>query len=509
MNHYLTIGILISFLLLFLLVAFLASRGSKNVESTTESYIIGGRNMGTMVLLLSMGATYFSTWTLLGSFGTYYRSGVWFACFAVWTIFHGIFVWLFGTRIWLSGKKFGFFTPGQMFEHYYSSKRMRIAVALVGITALVPVMLIQISGGAQALETLTDGVIPYVIGVTVTSLMVGVIVLWAGFKGTAWTDSFMGLFFASILIFTALYSADKAGGFDLFKNALTHSPEKMVNTGNPLKMIELWLGLGFGAWVLPHMWQKYYSASSAEVLGKVAVMTPFWNSWMMAIIPLVVGTAAMIPGVIPSLTDKTSDTILPQLFAAHLPLLGAFVVAGILAAAISTINSQLLSSASIVAEDIVNTIRKKPLSSENTVRVTKLVVALLTIFVFVLALTPSGTGFLVPIASLGFGLGLQIVPSALGILYFKKVTESGAFWGLIVGSVVMIFSALLGLNLVVGSSLFGFIINILVTVLVSKITQPVSEKSVVNYHDMYDEYMVNNTTEVGSIEASTSVVTQK
>ncbi|QUJ66268.1 sodium:solute symporter family protein [Photobacterium sp. GJ3] len=507
MNHDITLGILFSFLVAFTVVAYFAKKNAPETGTSTESYVIGGRSMGTVVLLLSMGATYFSTWTLLGAFGTYYRSGVWFSSFAVWTIFHGIFVWLFGTRIWLAGKKFGFFTPGQMFQHYYSSKRLRIAVAIVGILALVPVMLIQISGGAQALESLTDGMVPYVIGVTVTSLMVGVIVLWAGFKGTAWTDSFMGLFFASILIFTAFYAADKAGGFALFEKALAHSPEKMVTGGNPLKMIELWLGLGFGAWVLPHMWQKYYSASSAEVLGKVAAMTPFWNSWMMAIIPLVVGTAAMIPGVVPGVTAATSDTILPQFFSAHLPVLGAFVVAGILAAAISTINSQLLSSASIVAEDIVNSLRKSPMTSINTVRVTKLAVIALTLLVFVLALTPGGAGFLIPIASLGFGLGLQIVPSALGILYFRSISEAGAFWGLITGASAMGISALLGLNFIVGHGLFGLIINVIVTVVISQKTQPVSQDSVAQYHNMYAAYMTDNVST--DDEVSDHIVPQK
>ncbi|MEO1009644.1 MAG: HlyD family efflux transporter periplasmic adaptor subunit, partial [Planctomycetota bacterium] len=51
----------------------------------------------------------------------------------------------------------------------------------------------------------------------------------------------------------------------------------------------------------------------------------------------------------------------------------------------------------------------------------------LTLLVFVLALTPGGAGHLVPVAALGFGLGLQLVPSALGVLYFRHITETGAF----------------------------------------------------------------------------------
>ena len=494
MDNAITIAILAVFIGIFILISFLSKRSDTlSGAQSSEDFVIGGRGMGTIVLLLSMGATYFSTWTLLGSFGAYFREGVWFIGFAVWTIFHAVFIWLFGTRIWLAGKRFGFITPGQMVEHYYQSKRLRTLVAVIGILALVPVMLIQVSGGALALDTITNGTIPYVVGVIITSVMVGVIVLWAGFKGTAWTDSFMGVFFATILICTAVYICSLAGGFDMFSNVAQYKPELLVNSGKPMKMVELFLGLGFGAWVLPHMWQKFYSAASAEVLGKVAVMTPFWNSWMMAIIPLVIGTAAVIPGIVPGVSKETSDTILPLIFAEHAPIMGAFVIAGILAAAISTINSQLLSSASIVAEDVISSLRSTPLTSTETTRVTRIVVATLTTLVLILALAPGGAGLLVPIASLGFGLGLQLVPSALGMLHFRFVTEKGAFFGLIAGALTMILMAVFKPDIPLGPGFAGFIVNILVTVVISRMSVGVSQQSLENYHDMFDEYMRDNT----------------
>ncbi|WP_081711950.1 sodium:solute symporter family protein, partial [Halomonas sp. PBN3] len=375
---------------------------------------------------------------------------------------------------------------------YYKSNRLRVAVALVGIAALVPVMLIQVIGGAKALESLTDGAIPYVVGVTVTSVMVGVIVLWAGFKGTAWTDSFMGIFFASILVFTAFYVLNLSGGGEVFEKVSEYNPELNRVSGNPLGMLELWLGLGFGAWVLPHMWQKFYSASSANVLGKVAMATPFWNSWMMAIIPLVVGMAAVIPEVAPTVTVDSSDTILPQIFNVHFPVLSAFVVAGILAAAISTINSQLLSSASLVAEDVVDALTKKDMSSKRVTWVTRVVVLSLTVLIFVLAMLPSGVGFLVPIASLGFGLGLQLVPSALGMLYFRWVTEAGALAGLVLGVIVMAGMAMTQVDFPLGPSIAGILVNALVTIGVSKFTRRVPDSSLEEFHGMFDEYMKNN-----------------
>lgn len=490
-THYPTLIILIVFMACFIGIAYLSKKGTtSDAPDSSEEYVVGGRQIGTLILLLSMGATYFSTWTLLGAFGSYYRTGVWFSAFMVWTIFHGIFIWLFGSKIWLIGKIHNFITPGQMVEHYYQSRRLRISVAIIGIMALVPVMLIQVSGGAKALDTMTDGTIPYTVGVILMSIIVGFVVLWAGFKGTAWTDTFMGIFFAFILIFTLFYSLYLAGGTDIFKKAMEYKPELLVNKGDPLPMLETWLGLGFGAWVMPHMWQKFYSAKSPLVLGKVGVMTPLWNSWMMALIPLVVAVAAMIPGIIPGINDKNSDTILPLLYATHIPVMGGFVVAGILAAAMSTINSQLLSSASIVAEDIWNTLAKKPLSSTGTKKLTQFVVISLTILILILALTPGGTGYLVPVAALGFGLGLQLVPSALGMLCFKSFSEKGAFWGIIFGvSTIIILSFI---HTPIPKTLAGFAVNLILTFIISKMTQPVPRASIDNYHNTFKKLMKDN-----------------
>lgn len=491
-SNYSSILIILLFIIAFITVAYLSKKGEKaSSGESSEEYIVGGRKIGTLILLLSMGATYFSTWTLLGAFGSYYRSGVWFAGFTVWAIFHGVFIWLFGSRIWLIGKTYNFITPGQMVEHYYNSKRLRILVAIVGVLALVPVMLIQVSGGAKALDTMTNGLIPYTVGVFAMAIIVGWVVLSTGFKGTAWTDTFMGVFFAFILIFTFFYALYLAGGINIFQNAMKYKPDLLVNKGDPLPMLETWLGLGFGAWVMPHMWQKFYSARSPLILGKVGSLTPFWNSWMMALIPLTVAIAAMIPGVVPGLTNKNSDTILPLLFSHHFPIMGGVVVAGILAAAMSTINSQLLSSASIIAEDIWNNLAKTPLSSSKTKWLTQIVVVSLTILILILALTPGGTGYLVPVAALGFGLGLQLVPSALGMLYFKNITEKGAFWGMIIGISIILLLAITSSQL--PKSLIGFIGNIITTVIISSFTLKVSNTSLKNYHLTFKKLMINNT----------------
>jgi len=88
---------------------------------------------------------------------------------------------------------------------------------------------------------------------------------------------------------------------------------------------------------------------------------------------------------------------------------------------------------------------------------------------------------------------LQLVPSALGMLHFRFVTEKGAFFGLIVGASLMILMAIFKPDVPFGPGFAGFVVNIIITLIVSRFTASVSAESLHNYHDMFDEYMRDNT----------------
>lgn len=120
-------------------------------------------------------------------------------------------------------------------------------------------------------------------------------------------------------------------------------------------------------------------------------------------------------------------------------------------------------------------------------------------------IVPGVAGLLVPIDSLGFGFGfgfgLQLVPSALGMLHFRFITEKGAFFslirgaffGLITGASLMVVMAIFKPDVPFGPGFAGFVVNILIALIVSRFTALVSVESLHNYHDMFDEYMRDNT----------------
>ncbi|MFC7404607.1 sodium:solute symporter family protein [Georgenia alba] len=475
-----TVITLITFLLILVGISLGASRLNKQ---TPDDFFLADRGLGTVVLMMTTGASFFSTWTLLGAVGSFYRDGVWFWAFPAWTVVHAMFIWVFGSRIWQLGRKFGFVTPGDMVEHYYGSPTLRVLFAVCGIVGLVPYMMIQIIGGAGAMSTLTGGAIPYWVGIVVLGLLVGVLVTLAGGRGAAWTDTFMGFFFGVVLTIIMMTFLSSAGWFDGFRNLQEVAPEILTNKGEPWTIVDTTIGLALGFWVMPHMWQKYYSARSAMNLAKAAAITPLWNTWIMAMGACVIGMLAWTPGLIDGLSAENSDQIIPLYFAQHAPVFGAVVVVAIVAAGISTVNSQLLSSGSLLTSDLYVRFAKRDATPRLRTVVGRACVLSLTALVCILGFTPAAQDFLVPLADRGFAIGSQLVPAALGPLVWRRATRSGALASVIVGELVVL-AVVLGLSpLPYGPAMTGLLVGLPVFVIVSLATPSQVRPVQHEYHD--------------------------
>ncbi|MFZ5631396.1 MAG: sodium:solute symporter family protein [Bacillota bacterium] len=493
----LVVGVVLGFLAL---ISYLASKYSL---PTPNDFYLAGRTLGTPILLMNMGATYFSAWTILGAVGSFYRSGVSFMVFPAWTIIHAVLIWVLGVRIWLLGKKKGFITPGDMMEDYYGSPVLRVLFAVLGIIALVPYMLIQVTGGALTFEALTKGEISYGMGVIITSVLVCIFVIIAGFRGTAWTDTAMGIFFGTTLLGIAVYFINHAGGLGALKTVADVNSSVLISNCQWKGTMGTATGLLLGFIIMPHMWQKYYAARSPRVLAQVSIFTPFWNSWLMAIVPFFIGVLSHVPGLVPGLTVKNSDTIVPLFFAHYSPVFGTFVAAAILTFAISTINSQLLTSSSLITQDIYTRFFNKNSSEKQITLIGKFVVVILTGIILGLAFTPGGAGYLIPVANLGFAIGIQLLPASLGPLYWPRGTKEGAIASIIAGEIVVIISQFI-LPFGIHPTVNGLIAASVTYYIVSKLTKPIPYEKQLEYHGYLTESLCGE----NAISVKTAISTQ-
>ncbi|QQK78252.1 sodium:solute symporter family protein [Salicibibacter cibarius] len=479
-SSYLTVIVLVVFLTILFLISIKASRSNK---ATTDDFYLANRGLGTIVLVMTTGASFFSTWTLLGAVGNFYRDGVWFMGFPAWAVVHAIFIWIFGARIWYLGKKYGFITPGDLMEKFYGTPKARVLITAIGIIGLLPVMLIQVTGGAQALNSLTLGDIPYWVGVLIMGVFVGFIVTLSGGRGAAWGDTFMGLFFGFTLIGLALTFIYQSGGVTAFNNIVDVTPEVLTNHGNFFGMLELALGLGLSFWLMPHMWQKFYSASTPTSLAKMSMVTPFWNSWVMAICAMFIGILAHTPDLVPNLTQENSDNIIPLFFSDAPPIFGSIIVAAIVAAAISTINSQLLSSASLIVTDIYVRFVNPEMSEKKKTWIGRGTVIGLTGLIVIVAFFPFAQGFLVPISELGYSISIQVLPAVLGPLVWRKAKASAAVWSMVAGMATLALVNILDTPIILGGGTAGLIVATIVFVGGSLLSKKTTTAIQHEFHD--------------------------
>jgi SSS family solute:Na+ symporter len=475
---------ILAIVILITAIVLVGRKAYKQKIPTPTDYYLAGRGLGPLILVMTMGAAFFSMWTILGAFGSYYRSGIAFMCFSSWTVIHAVMAMLFGTRIWVLGKHFGFITPGEMMEHYYGSSGLRVLFAVVGIVALLPYMLIQITGGALTLTSFTDGGISYFWGAVIMSLVVGIYVAAVGFRGVAWVDTMLGIFFGSTMLYITVYVISKFGGINALKEVEAVAPHLLTNNGDWYSAMGTASGLLLGYWIMPHMWQKFYAAKSARAIGEAAALTPFWNSWLMAIPPLIIGIMANIPGLIPGLTTETSDMIIPMFFRTYQPLMGAIVIAAALSFGITTVSSQLLTCASIITEDVYIRFWDPQASEKRKTHLGSAVVAIITFVVFGLCFAPGATSFLIPVANIGFALGIQMVPAALGPLFWPKGTKAGAIASLIASEIIVVACVVTGYNKLLPPGLNGLVVGLVVYYVVSKMSTPVSYEIQKEYHGL-------------------------
>ena len=113
--------------------------GYRRSKDDETDYYLAGRSQGWVVSALTIMATFFSSFALLGAPGMVYRDGAVFALFSLNVPVAGAAVYIVGSRIRRSGQARGFVTPADMIaDHYQSPVGMRLLVALIGVLYAVP-----------------------------------------------------------------------------------------------------------------------------------------------------------------------------------------------------------------------------------------------------------------------------------------------------------------------------------------------------------------------------------
>jgi len=469
------------------IVFFIGIKASRRSSGEFADFAVGNRAFGIPVLSLTMSATYMSSFGFMGVVAMIYAHGAGFNGIAIWLGSICPFLgWILGRRLWILGKKYNYISLADVLGDFYESDFIRLAVAIIGVVFVVPYIGAQMVASGLIFQIVTGGVIPYVWG-SFIFLVITVAYVWmGGIRAVAWTDVFQGIFMFIMMAFAIFIIIWKVfGGIGpAFSAAAANTPKNLTMPGlsgfltipNLVALqITTTLALIFG----PHLILRYYSAISMKTLKWSTIITgAYMGLWNLFTPVIALGAAALMPGY------SRPDMIVPNLLFKYLPVIfSSIVIAGALAAAMSTADSQLHAASMVFTHDIYEKViaKKYPhlkLTERNIVRFGRLVIIVFGIISFVGSLVTNE--FIVILVSLSGGGFMQLVAPTIGVFWWKRATKSGAISAMIGGILVLIILQLKILHSPLGwmPILWSGIVNVVLFIIVSLLTSPPSQVAV-------------------------------
>ncbi|WP_099157690.1 sodium/proline symporter PutP [Virgibacillus ndiopensis] len=469
-----------------------------------SDYVLGGRGLGPGVAALSAGASDMSGWLLLGLPGAIYTSGFGGA-FGGWMAI-GLAVgaylnWQFVAkrlRVYTEVSNDSITLP-DFLENRFKDKSHVLRV----ISALVILLFFTFytSSGMVAGATLFEASfgLSYQSALWIGALVVVSYTFLGGFLAVVWTDFFQGILMLIALIVVPIRALNEIGGWDAAVQAVGEiNPahlDMMAGLGTFAGVIAIISGAawGLGYFGQPHIIVRFMALKSYKDVPKAKFIGTTWMILGLygAIFTGFIGIAFISTQDVGILSDFGIEVVTENgvqmldnsevIFIAFSQLLFDPIIAGILLAAIlsaimSTIDSQLLVSSSAVAEDFYKAILRKKASDKELVWIGRIATIIIALIATLIATNPESSVLdLVSYAWAGFGAAFG--PIILLSLFWKGITRNGALLGIIVGAVTVIVwgDFLSGGIFDLYEIVPGFILNLIVAVIVSLMGSPSSE----------------------------------
>lgn len=401
-----------------------------------EDFFLASRRLGAVVLVVTLAATNFSSFTIFGFAGAGYRFGyAYYPIMAFGTGFMALTFLLIGIPAWRAGKRTGAITPPELISHRFKNPVLHFVYLMVMVVFTLPYLALQPIGAGYMLQGLLG--VPYQFGAALVVLVGLGYILLAGMRGDAWTDLLQGaiMLVGVAIIFFAVLRA--LGGFSGAHTRLfAERPELFSRPGlGGLFTPKVWFSY-LALWFLcdpmfPQLFQRFLAAKSEQSLKTAALFYPLLTG-VLFFFPVALGVLGQL--VLPGLEGTKTDSVLPLLVNKTLaPVFGGIMSICGIAALMSTMDSQLLTLSSMLIRDIRLVLGKPP---ETKTRWQFAVTLILALFGFILALRPWGT--ILEIATETF-TGLAVLfPLTFAGWYWRKTNPWAGVASVIVGEMLVV-----------------------------------------------------------------------
>lgn len=452
-----------------------------------KEYFLGGRNMGGWVAALSAGASDMSAWVLMGLPGSIYLLGIGQIWISVGLFAGTICAWLFiAPRLRrYSIRANDSITIPQFLTNRFLSKNITLQV--ISAIVFVVVYCVYSASSISAFGTLFNtvlGIDPN-IAMIVGTIVIVLYTFLGGFNAVCWTDFFQGmlmlcaLMVAPIIAVFMMNSASfNAPAVDLGSNYFNLLSSGKLDWAS-ISSILTGFGWGLGYMGMPHILVRYISIKSEHEMKKSRVIGCVWTGIILAMASVVAIIGRLFLGDTLAESGRHAEVFIEMVrnIFRFAPFIVGLLLSAILAASMSTADSQLLASSSAFSSDVYKPLIRKNASNREMLWAGRVVVMIIAVIAFFISSSPNCKGIMALVECAWAGFGSSFGPVIVLALYWKRFTYSGAVAGICTGFVV---DALWYIFLTESTGLYeivpGFICGLIAAIVVSLLSKAPSKE---------------------------------
>ena len=462
---------------------FLRSKGAGEKE-----YFLGGRKMGPWVSALSAGASDMSAWVLMGLPTAIYAKGLGQVWIAIGLAVGYALSWLFEAK---RLRAFSIVSDDAITIPQYLTRRFKSkSYALQVVCAVIFLIAYTIYAAssikaAGALFNQVIGIDTNIAMYLAAAIIIGYTFL-GGFSAVCWTDFFQGLLMLGALLLAPIFALNM---MNISSEAIVAETPNFYNPITSWQDIASGFGWGLGYFGMPHIIIRFLSLRSQKDIKKSAGIGITWTTLILIFAALVgIFGRQMIAYDAQMVKDEAVFiNMVRQIFPA---VIAGILLSAILAASMSTADSQLLSAASAFSSDVYKPIvRNNKASNREMLWTGRMVVLIIAVVALVIASDPGAESIMKLVSNAWGVFGAAFGPVILLSLFWKRLNFLGALTGIIAGAAADIlwlaFLAGTGLYEIIPGFAAGLVVAVVVSLLTKKPSKEVEElfEAGVNYQD--------------------------
>ena len=412
----------------------LVARAGRDMD--LEQWAVGGRGFGWVLVFLLLAGEIYTTFTFLGASGFSYGLGAPVYYILAYGSLAYVIAYFLLPLVWSYASQHGLHSQPDFFVRKYASPSLGVLVSIVDLVALIPYLVLQLTGLGIIVTAAGYGAIPKDVAIWIGAAIVTVYVMMSGIRGSAYTAVVKDILILGVVLFLGIYlPLHLYGGIGpMFEQIAAAKPGFLVFPASGQSVAwfistVLLTAVGFFMW--PQSFAAAYSARDARVFRRNAIALPIYQ--LILLFVFFVGFAAVlqVPGLKGADTNLALFKLATQEFSpAVVGLIGA---AGVFTALVPG-SLIAMTAAMLLAKNLIGVLRPEATGAQTVALAKWLVPVVMLVAVY---FTLTGNATIVTMLLVGYSFVTQLFPAVvMSLMPRNPTTPAGAFAGILVGAVV-------------------------------------------------------------------------